>query len=158
MNVISKTQFDEFSLPYIKKLIERTEKIMGRKPGSHICGKTSKIWSDLADAGLSFFSVDNCEDLREIKEVVGDRMQIAGNVPPVDVMLYGTVDDVIESCIDCIKKCADSPKGFILATGCQLPIGTPEANIDAFIYAARKYGKGARKGEMPKGMEEVEKD
>ncbi len=158
MNVISKPQFDEFSLPYIKKLIEGTEKIMGKKPGSHICGKTNKIWNDLADAGLSFFSVDNCEDLEEIKVVVGDRMQIAGNVPPVDVMLYGTIDDVIKSCIDCIEKCADNPKGFILATGCQLPIGTPEANVDAFIYAARKYGRGAKIGQMPKGMEEVKKN
>ena len=77
---------------------------MGRKPGSHICGKTNKIWTDLADAGLFFFSVDNCEDLHEVKLTVGDRMQIAGNVPPVDVMLYGTIDDVINSCKECIKK------------------------------------------------------
>ena len=63
-----------------------------------------------------FFSVDNCEDLHEVKLTVGDRMQIAGNVPPVDVMLYGTIDDVINSCKECIKKCADSPKGFILAS------------------------------------------
>ena len=158
MNVISKSQFDEFSLPYIKELIRGTEQIMGRKPGSHICGKTSRIWNDLADAGLSFFSVDNCEDLLEIKEAVGDRMQIAGNVPPVDVMLHGTIDDVIRSCIDCVKRCADSPKGFILATGCQLPIGTPEENVDAFIYAVRKYGRNARIGQMPKGMEEAEKN
>ena len=156
MDVISKSQFDEFSLPYIKKMIEGIYKIMGRKPGSHICGKTNKIWTDLADAGLFFFSVDNCEDLHEVKLTVGDRMQIAGNVPPVDVMLYGTIDDVINSCKECIKKCADSPKGFILATGCQLPIGTPEENVDAFIYAARKYGRGAKLGQMPKGIQEEE--
>ena len=52
MDVISKPQFDEFSLPYIKKLIDGTEKIMGSRPGAHICGKTSPIWKDLADAGL----------------------------------------------------------------------------------------------------------
>lgn len=137
-------------------MIEGIYKIMGRKPGSHICGKTNKIWTDLADAGLFFFSVDNCEDLHEVKLTVGDRMQIAGNVPPVDVMLYGTIDDVINSCKECIKKCADSPKGFILATGCQLPIGTPEENVDAFIYAARKYGRGAKLGQMPKGIQEEE--
>ena len=51
MDVISKPQFDEFSLPYIKKLIDGTEKIMGSRPGAHICGKTSPIWKDLADAG-----------------------------------------------------------------------------------------------------------
>ena len=81
-------------------------------------------------------------------------MQVAGNVPPVDVMLYGTIDDVINSCRECIEKCADSPKGFILATGCQLPIGTPEENVDAFIYSARKYGRRAKLGQMPEGIQE----
>ena len=49
MDVISKKQFDEFSLPYIKKLIDGTEKIMGSRPGAHICGKTSPIWSSRAE-------------------------------------------------------------------------------------------------------------
>lgn len=155
MDVISKEQFDEFSLPYIKKLVDGIEKIMGKKPGAHICGKTSKIWEDLANIGLSSFSVDNCEDLEEIKKVVGNKMLIMGNVPPVEIMRYGTIDDVINSCIKCIKKGADSPKGFVLATGCQIPIGTPKENIEAFIYAARKYGSGAKKGQLPKGIEEI---
>lgn len=153
MDVISKKQFDTYSLPYIKKMIDGTEKIMGSRPGAHICGKTSPIWSDLADAGLFSFSVDNCEDLSEAKAAVGDRMRIAGNVPPVDVMRQGTIDDVITSCRVCLEKCADSPAGFILNTGCQLPIGTPKENVEAFIYAAKKYGRGARIGRMPRGLE-----
>ena len=153
MDVISKKQFDEYSLPYIKRLIDGTEKIMGSRPGAHICGKTSPIWSDLADAGLFSFSIDNCEDLSEAKAAVGDRMRFAGNVPPIEVMKDGTIDDVIESCKQCMLKCADNPAGFILNTGCQLPIGTPKRNVEAFIYAARKYGKGARLGHMPKGLE-----
>lgn len=154
MDVISKAQFDEYSLPYIKKLIDGTKKIMGSAPGAHICGKTSPIWSDLADAGLFSFSIDNCEDLEVAKKAVGDRMRIAGNVPPVDVMKEGTIDEVITSCKECIIKCADSPAGFILNTGCQLPIGTPKANVEAFIYAARKYGRGAKLGCMPRGIME----
>ena len=154
MDVISKKQFDEYSLPYIKKLIDGTEKIMGSRPGAHICGKTSPIWRDLADAGLFSFSIDNCEDLAVAKEAVGDRMRIAGNVPPVDVMKEGTIDDVIASCKECLEKCADSPAGYILNTGCQLPIGTPKENVEAFIYAARKYGRGARIGKMPRGITE----
>ena len=47
-------------------------------------------------------------------------MRIAGNVPPVDVMKEGTIDEVIASCKECLEKCADSPAGFILNTGCQL--------------------------------------
>ena len=116
--------------------------------------RTSPIWSDLADAGLFSFSINNCEDLSAAKEAVGDRMRIAGNVPPVDVMKEGSIDEVIESCKECMRKCADNPAGFLLNTGYQLPIGTPKANVEAFIYAARKYGRGARLGCIPKGLEE----
>ena len=129
-----------------------TEKIMGSRPGAHICGKTSPIWSNLADAGLFSFSIDNCEDLEFAKREVGDRMRFAGNVPPIEVMKDGSIDDVIEACKDCLRKCGDNPKGYILNTGCQLPIGTPKRNVEAFIYAARKYGRGAQLGKLPKGI------
>jgi uroporphyrinogen decarboxylase len=35
----------------------------------------------------------------------------------------------------------DSPAGFILGSGCEVPINTPPENIDALIMAARKYGR-----------------
>lgn len=152
MDILSKKQFDKFSMPYIRKLMEGIEKIMGARPGTHICGKTKAIWNDLADAGLTYFSVDNCEDIEEMKNLVGDRMRIAGNVPPVNVMQLGTIDEVIEACRVCIEKGADNPMGFILNTGCEPPIGTPRENIEAFIYAARKYGRGARLGQVPEGL------
>ncbi|MDD7362854.1 MAG: uroporphyrinogen decarboxylase family protein [Peptoniphilus sp.] len=151
-DILSRKQFEEFSLPYLQKLIDGTVDIMGMPPGAHICGKSNGIWEDLADAGLFFVSIDNCEDLAHAKELVGDRMRIAGNVPPVNVMKLGTIDDVIASVKDCLQRGADSPKGYILNTGCQVPLGTPKQNVEAFIYAARKYGRGARMGELPKGL------
>ena len=59
---------------------------------------------DLADAGLFSFSIDNCEDLEVAKREVGDRMRFAGNVPPIEVMKDGSIDDVIEACKDCLRK------------------------------------------------------
>lgn len=151
-DVLSYNQFKEHSLPYIKELIDGTKNIMGTNPSVHICGRTKGLWKDIADTGITSYSVDNCEDLEELKEAIGDRLVISGNVPPVDVMKNGTIDDVINSCRECIEKGAENPKGFILNTGCQVAMGTPKENIDAFIYAARKYGKGAKIGRLPNGM------
>lgn len=150
-DILSKKQFDEFSLPYLKKLMTGGKEITGYNLGAHICGHTKAIWNDLADLGLSNLSLDNCEDLEDAKNCVGDRMSISGNIAPVDVMLHGTIDDVISSAHECILKCGDNPSGYTLSMGCQLPIGTPRENIEAFIYAARKYGRCAQKGRMPKG-------
>ena len=153
-DVLSLEQYVEFSRPAQEKLIEGLTETVGRKPGLHICGKTSPFWDEIADLAVASFSVDNCESLAEAKERLGGRFAISGNVPPVDVMLNGTIDDVIASCRECIRQGADSPLGYTLATGCQVPIGTPRENLEAFIYAARTYGRGARKGCMPKGMED----
>ncbi len=152
MNILSYVQFKQHSYPYFKRLADGITSITGVTPSVHICGKTSPIWNDLVDIGINHFSVDNCEDLGHIKNEVGDKMLISGNVPPVDVMRNGSIDDVIKFCKLCIEKGADSPMGFILSTGCQIPIGTPRENIDAFIYASRKYGRQARKGQYPQGI------
>lgn len=152
LDVISKKQFYEFSLPYLKQLIDGTKEVMGTIPGAHICGRSSAIWGDLADAGLGFFSIDNRESLTVAKNMVGDKMRLAGNVPPIEVMRNGTIDDVIAGCRKCMEECADSPAGYILNTGCQLPIGTPKENVEAFIFAAKFYGRGAKIGSLPKGL------
>ncbi len=152
-NLVSWKNFQSFSKPYIKELFDGIERITGKKPGVHICGKTRKIWKDLIDIGIENLSIDNCEDLAEAKEVLGNAMMIGGNVPPVTVMRYGSISDVIASVRECIEKASDSPCGYNLNTGCQLAIGTPWENIEAFIFAARKYGQGARKGHLCKGLQ-----
>lgn len=152
MTTLSKSVFDEFSKPHLIDLIDGVEKITGSKPGGHICGSTRLIWNDLADMGLNHLSLDNMEDLEVAKNEIGHRMSISGNISPVDTMLLGTIDDVIEACKECIRKCADNPMGFTLSQGCQPPIGVPRENFYAFIYAARKYGRGAKLGQMPKGL------
>lgn len=152
LSVLSKKQFMEFEKPHLKDLIDGIKEITGRMPTTHICGKTKGIWEELIDLGFTSLSVDNSEDLEEVKNCVGDRMMISGNVPPVEVLKYGSIDDVIDSVISCLKKGSDSPMGYSLAAGCQVPPGVPRENLYAFIYAARKYGRGAKKGCLPKGL------
>ena len=47
------------------------------------------------EIGVDNFSLDNCEDMREAKEVMGERVFLSGNVAPVQVMRNGTIDDVL---------------------------------------------------------------
>jgi len=42
----------------------------------------------------------------------------------------------------CLRACADSPRGFVLASGCEVPVETPPENVHALIAAARE-GRGA---------------
>lgn len=153
-NLIGKKMFLEFSKPHMADLLNGIKELTGSIPGIHICGKTKHIWEDLVDLGFPSFSVDNCEDLALLKETVGDKMKISGNVPPTEVMRFGTIDDVIESVKSCLLKGSDSPCGFSLAVGCQVPLGTPRENLEAYMYAARRYGRGAQKGKLCDGLYE----
>ncbi len=89
MNLIGKKHFENFSKPYLKELVVWAKSYMGKSPSIHICGKSRKVWDDLKEIGFSAFSVDNCEDLFELKLHLGGEMAISGNVPPVDVLKNG---------------------------------------------------------------------
>lgn len=140
-SLISPRQFREFSLPYLKKNVDKIREKTGSAPGIHICGKSKDIWEDVVGTGISNFSIDNIEDLEDAKEIMGDRVIITGNVPPVDAIYKGTKEDIFKSVKECIRKGHDSKKGYILSTGCQIPMNTPIEKIEMFMEAAKIYGK-----------------
>lgn len=154
LGFLGKRNFRVFSRPYLARLLEGSREVTGKVPALHICGKSRGVWADLRDMGVSNFSVDNREDLGQLKGALGDVALISGNVPPVDVMLNGSIDDVVESVRRCLLAASDSPCGYVLGLGCSMAPGTPRENIEAFFYAARKYGRGARKGRLCRGLGE----
>lgn len=140
-SLISPKIFEEFSMPYLKKNSNQILKSTGSKPGIHICGKSKAIWKFLPKIGFSSFSIDNVEDLEDVKHFLGDKMTIIGNVPPVDIIHFGSIEDIFTSVKSCIEKGKDSKRGYILSTGCQIPMNTELKNVKAFMDAGRKYGK-----------------
>lgn len=147
VSLISPAMFRRFVVPPMTRLLNRIREITGKVPSLHICGRTAPIWEDIAQMGFSSFRVDNCESLTALKAAVGDRMAISGNIPPVEVLRRGSMDDVMDAARRCIAEGADSPRGFTLAGGCQPPPGVPRENFLAMLCAARVYGRGARMGQ-----------
>ena len=137
--VISPRQFREFSYPYLKRLIDYIHG-RGRSVTLHICGKTNALWQLMVDAGADCLSIDNEADLFDAKLKVGARARLMGNVRPSEVMLEGTPSDVRAAVIKCVRAAHDSPKGYIVASGCSLPTETPFANIKAMVDTVREIG------------------
>ena len=139
-SLISVKQYKEFSLPYFQKNVNHIKE-NGGGCGLHICGTSKKLWGLLNETGIGAFGLDNVEDIEEAKDILGPHMSIQGNVPPVEVMRYGTPYDVLRSAKECIRKGYDSPKGFVLTSGCQTPVFTPKENMQALMDAARIFGR-----------------
>lgn len=139
--LISAKQFREFALPYLRIYADRIIQRCGSGPMLHICGNTSHIWSDMTDTGASILSLDNQIDLAEAKKTVGNRVCLAGNVRPVETLMKGTREQVHAEAKQCLRKAHDNPKGYILSSGCALPLDTPPENVVALMDAARIYGR-----------------
>lgn len=137
--VVSPKVFRELSLPYLKELVEFIHN-RGFNPVIHICGQTNKIWKDCADLGIAGWSIDNVASIRECKELVGDTTKIMGNVDPGSIMYGGTPLDVRIGTLESIRAGWDNPKGFMVMSGCSLPVETPFENIDAMLDTVREVG------------------
>jgi len=137
--VISPAQFREFGFPYLKRLVDFIHG-HGKSVTLHICGKTHPIWETMADTGADCLSLDNAADLASAKLKVGHRVRLMGNVPPSEIMLQGTPAEVRQAVRTCVRKAYDNPKGFVVASGCSLPVETPFKNIDAMMDAVREIG------------------
>jgi len=79
-------------------------------------------------------------DLAELKRLYGNRIILKGNLHTTDIMLNGSVEDVVRASKKCIDDAA-AGGGFILSTGDQTPRDTPFKNIFAVVETARTYGK-----------------
>ncbi|MBQ7896201.1 MAG: uroporphyrinogen decarboxylase family protein [Oscillospiraceae bacterium] len=150
-NLISKKQFEEFFIPYIKQTIIRLNEFQGAT-GIHICGQTMDRWEDIVNTGISGFWIDNCEDMGQLKTKYGNHIAISGNLPPVELLRFGTEQEIFEGVKKCILDGADNPCGYTLCPGCTTPVGTTKENMLAFMNASAIFGKGARKGFLPKGV------
>lgn len=138
-SLVSEKHFREFALPYLKQVYERI-KSHGLPGVLHICGKTKRVITAMADTGADILSLDDI-DLELAKELVGDRVCLMGNVNSSEVIFQGTPETVDLAAKECVQKAHDNPAGFILASGCEIPINSPEENVFALMNAGRKYGK-----------------
>ena len=138
--LIDRKTYREFVLPYTKEIVDYVHSF-GKSLTYHVCGDTSHMTLDLVESGCNMLSIDNRVSLKETKKLVGDKLPIVGNVDPVEVMMLGSIEDVYKAVRCCIEDAYDSPKGYLLSTGCGIPINSPIENIDALMDAGRKYGK-----------------
>jgi len=89
--------------------------------------------------GADCLSIDNEASLTEVKAAVGNG-STDGQRATVSVLFESDPAGVREAVRTCVREGGDSPRGFVVATGCSLPTETPFANIDAMVRAVDEIG------------------
>jgi uroporphyrinogen decarboxylase len=136
-SLVSPRQYRELVLPYEQRVFAAVREA-GAIPRLHICGNTSHVVADMAGSGAQIVDLDWMVDLRRAAELFGPHGPApCGGFDPVAVMLQGTPEEV-ERAVRA-DAAAGGPRHFS-AAGCEVPDGTPEANLLAHSRALRELG------------------
>ena len=133
---VSPKSYREFALPYEQRIFAAVHE-MGALTRLHICGNTTRILADMANSGADIIDVDWMVDMGQAAAIFGDRAAVCGNQDPVAVMLNGTPEDVRRVTQACMTA---GGARCISAAGCEIPLGTPHANLLAQAAALAELG------------------
>lgn len=140
--LISPAQLRAFFFPSLRRQIA-TWKAAGGKVLFHSCGNVDAVLEDLADMGidaLNNIQVHSGMNLASVKERIGDRVTIVGNVDATGIMC-GTDQALIDDAIRQVVDTAGFDGGLIIATDHSFHEGIPQENVLYFLEKAKALGR-----------------
>ena len=135
---INEEHYQEFAHPYLKRICDAFPKDWVKL--YHNDAEVDACLDHLPDAGFNVLNWGKQKDIREVKERVGDRMCLMGNVNPLEVGVRGTPDEVKEATLEVLEGgTAGDGKGMILSVGGGTSPGMPRQNIVAMLEALEEF-------------------
>ncbi len=126
-SLVSPHTYEKLIQPKEKQLV-RAIKDMGAHVKLHICGNITHLLPGIANLGIDLLDVDHMVKMSTVRDTVGGRVTIAGNIDPVAVVLNGT-PTVIKNAILSAYEEVGNP--YMVNAGCEIPSGTPTENLRA---------------------------
>ncbi len=147
--LMSHQTFRDFILPYKKQMVDHAHGL-GKKIIKHSNGMVWSIMEDLIEAGFDAFHPvqPQCMDMTTTKAHLFGRMCVFGNVDCLDLLVFGTPDEMIDATKQCIAE--GSPGGgHVLSSSNSLHPGCRPENVVAMFKAAKEYGSYLEIGSTP---------
>lgn len=130
--VVSPTMAEQFSHPFVKKMIESVQDDSFAVI-YHNCGAgVPRMLEDLAGLGAMIYHFGNVIDLSEALENMPKTVMVMGNVDPAGIVAHGSVESVRQAVDTLIQKCG-SYENFWLSTGCDVPPDASWENLVEFM-------------------------
>lgn len=128
---LSPDLYERLVQPRQKRLVKAIRE-MGAYTKLHICGNITHLLPGIADLNVDILDVDHMVTLSTVRKAVGRRVAIAGNVDPVSAIQRGTPASIKTA----IRKAyAEAGNPYLVNAGCEIPAGTPPANLKALCQA-----------------------
>ena len=91
----------------------------------------------LAETGAHILELDYKVSLKSAKERVGQHVCLMGNLNPVNVLWRAAPEAVAIAARQAVAD-AGHNGGFILGSGCEVPVHSPQENLHAMLAVARE--------------------
>jgi uroporphyrinogen-III decarboxylase len=131
---LGETEFDEFVLPYLKKIFTSTKakvRFLHNDADGLITAKNLKAM------GVNMFNFSFNHSMGKIRELAGEDVILVGNIPPRDVLAAGTSIEV-ESAVKRAFGEIESHDRIIWSAGGGMPPDVKDENIIAFVKAVKE--------------------
>lgn len=143
--LISRGQYEEFVLPYEKKIVEGIQKEFDIPVYTHTCGSIGDRLDLMMASGTN--GIDTLDppplgtvELEEAKKLLTGKVFIKGNIDPVNTLLNSNEDEITKD-VEWRLNVGKPDGGFILSSACSVAPYTPPQNIELLIKLAEKFGK-----------------
>lgn len=139
LDMISSASYRRWAWPAERRFFAAINPLAERHGAAtllHICGDMTFVLESMADTGARILELDHKVSLRTASERVGNRVCLMGNLDPVELLWRGTPAAVAEASRQAIAD-AGQHSGFILGSGCEVPVAASQENMSAMIEAAR---------------------
>jgi uroporphyrinogen decarboxylase len=124
---VSTTMYARYALPYEQRIFAAVHEA-GALARLHICGNTTRLLPRMVESGADIIDLDWMVNFGQAAAQFGEQVSFCGNFNPVAVMLQGSPEQVYQATVKCLLEGGER---CLSAAGCEIPDGTPEANLQA---------------------------
>ncbi len=134
---INEEHYMEFAHPYLKRICDAFPRDWVKL--YHNDAEVDACLDHLPDAGFNVLNWGKQKDIVEVKQRVGDRMCLMGNVNPLEIAVRGTPAEVREETLAVLAGGFSDGKGMILSVGGGTSPGMPRENMIAMQEALAEF-------------------
>jgi uroporphyrinogen decarboxylase len=135
VGMVSRRTYQSLVEPHLKRIFEHFSGLLRIYHNDTPC---QHLLESLSQAGFDVFNFSHQTDIALVKQKMGDRVALMGNIAPLDLGVRGTPQQVYSAATECLDKAAPGG-GMILSFGGGVSPGTLPENIDALTLAARDW-------------------
>jgi uroporphyrinogen-III decarboxylase len=133
VGMVSLKHYQAFVAPHLQRIFNEFDGLVRIYHNDTPC---AHLYGAFAESNFDVFNFSHTADIGKVKDSMGHRVALMGNVAPLDLGVRGTPQEVEQEALACLDKAAPGG-GMILSFGGGVSPGTPPENIDALLRASR---------------------